>query len=73
MKLTHAFHVRNVHNLTLKGQGQWPVTGAEETVMQSLSLSTAPEAEEGFTLLPLITSLLKVLQSLTAEDFCRRL
>ena len=28
-------NVRNVHNLTLKGQGQWPVAGAEETVMQS--------------------------------------
>ena len=28
-------HVSNVHNLTLKGQGQWPVAGAEETVMQS--------------------------------------
>ena len=27
--------VSNVHNLTLKGQGQWPVAGAEETVMQS--------------------------------------
>ena len=27
--------VTNVHNLTLKGQGQWPVAGAEETVMQS--------------------------------------
>ena len=25
-------HVSNVHNLTLKGQGQWPVAGAEETV-----------------------------------------
>ena len=27
--------VTHVHNLTLKGQGQWPVAGAEETVMQS--------------------------------------
>ena len=27
--------ISNVHNLTLKGQGQWPVAGAEETVMQS--------------------------------------
>ena len=27
--------VRNVHNLTLKGQGQWPLAGAEETVTQS--------------------------------------
>ena len=30
-----AVSVSNVHNLTLKGQGQWPVAGAEETVMQS--------------------------------------
>ena len=28
-------NISNVHNLTLKGQGQWPVAGAEETVMQS--------------------------------------
>ena len=28
-------YVSNVHNLTLKGQGQWPVAGPEETVMQS--------------------------------------
>ena len=27
--------VSKVHNLALKGQGQWPVAGAEETVMQS--------------------------------------
>ena len=27
--------VNNVRNLTLKGQGQWPVAGPEETVMQS--------------------------------------
>ena len=27
--------ISNVYNLTLKGQGQWPVAGAEETVMQS--------------------------------------
>ena len=27
--------IRNVQNLTLKGQGQWPVAGPEETVMQS--------------------------------------
>ena len=31
-------HVNNVHNLTLKGQGQWPVAGAEETVMQSTAI-----------------------------------
>ena len=30
-------------------RSQWPVEGPEETVMQSiLSLSTAPEEEEGF-------------------------
>ena len=28
-------NVSNVHNLNIKGQGQWPVAGAEETVMQS--------------------------------------
>ena len=28
-------YISNIHNLTLKGQGQWPVAGAEETVMQS--------------------------------------
>ena len=27
--------ISNVYNLTLKGQGQWPIKGAEETVMQS--------------------------------------
>ena len=30
--------VSNVHNLTLKGQGQWPLAGAEETVMQSTAI-----------------------------------
>ena len=42
---TDLVKVNNVYNLTLKGQGQWPVAGAEETVMQStvaeLVLSTA--------------------------------
>ena len=28
-------NISHVHNLTLKGQGQWPIKGAEETVMQS--------------------------------------
>ena len=27
--------ISHVYNLTLKGQGQWPIKGAEETVMQS--------------------------------------
>ena len=30
-----SIHIVNVHNLILKEQGQWPVAGAEETVMQS--------------------------------------
>ena len=30
----HVF-ISHVYNLTLKGQGQWPTKGAEETVMQS--------------------------------------
>ena len=30
----HVF-ISNVYNLTLKGQGQWPIKGAEGTVMQS--------------------------------------
>ena len=28
-------NLSHVHNLTLKGQGQWPIKGTEETVMQS--------------------------------------
>ena len=28
-------HISNVHNLTMKGQGKWPVAGPEETVVQS--------------------------------------
>ena len=28
-------NISHVYNLTLKGQGQWPIKGAEETVMQS--------------------------------------
>ena len=31
---SHVF-ISHVYNLTLKGQGQWPIKGAEETVMQS--------------------------------------
>ena len=57
-------NVSNVTNLTLKGQGQWPVAGAEETVhvMQSIVIINCTKWEEGSTLIPLITSLLKVLQ-----------
>ena len=50
-------HVSNVHNLTLKGQGQWPVAGAEETVMQStVIINCTREEEEDSTLIPLIAS-----------------
>ena len=41
-------HVSNVHNLTLKGQGQWPVTGAEETVMQSTVIINCTRGRGGF-------------------------
>ena len=41
-------HVSNVHNLTLKGQGQWPVTGAEETVMQSTVTINCTKRRGGF-------------------------
>ena len=40
--------VRNVHNLTLKGQGQWPVAGAEETVMQSTVIINCTRGRGGF-------------------------
>ena len=57
-------HVSNVHNLTLKGQGQWPVAGAKETVIQStVIINCTRQGEEGSTSVHLlITSLLKVLQ-----------
>ena len=38
----------DVHNLTLKGQGQWPVAGAEETVMQSTVILTCIRGSGGF-------------------------
>ena len=38
----------NVHNLTLKGQGQWPVAGAEETVMQSTVIINCTRGRGGF-------------------------
>ena len=40
--------VINVHNLTLKGQGQWPVAGAEETVMQSTVIINCTSGRGGF-------------------------
>ena len=40
--------VSNVHNLTLKGQGQWPVAGAEETVMQSTVIINCTEERGWF-------------------------
>ena len=41
-------HVSNVHNLTLKVQGQWPVAGAEETVMQSTVIINCTRGRGGF-------------------------
>ena len=41
-------NVSNVHNLTLKGQGQWPVAGAEETVMQSTVIINCTRGRGGF-------------------------
>ena len=41
-------HVSNVSNLTLKGQGQWPVAGAEETVMQSTVIINCTRGRGGF-------------------------
>ena len=41
-------HVSNVHNLTLQGQGQWPVAGAEETVMQSTVIINCTRGRGGF-------------------------
>ena len=41
-------HVSYVHNLTLKGQGQWPVAGAEETVMQSTVIINCTRGRGGF-------------------------
>ena len=40
--------VINVHNLTLKGQGQWPVAGPEETVMQSTVIINCSRGRGGF-------------------------
>ena len=41
-------NIGNVHNLTLKGQGQWPVAGAEETVMQSTVIINCTEGRGWF-------------------------
>ena len=41
-------HVNNVHNLTLRGQGEWPVAGAEETVMQSTVIINCTRGRGGF-------------------------
>ena len=41
-------HFNNVHNLTLKGQGQWPVAGAEETVKQSTAIINCTRGRGGF-------------------------
>ena len=41
-------YVSNVHNLTLKGQGQWPVAGPEETVMQSTVIINCTRGRGGF-------------------------
>ena len=41
-------HVSNVSNLNMKGQGQWPVAGAEETVMQSTVTINCTRGRGGF-------------------------
>ena len=41
-------HVNNVHNLSLKGQGEWPVAGPEETVMQSTVIINCTRGRGGF-------------------------
>ena len=40
--------ISHVHNLTLKGQGQWPIKGAEETVMQSTVIINCTRGRGGF-------------------------
>ena len=40
--------ISNVYNLTLKGQGQWPIKGAEETVMQSTVIINCTRGRGGF-------------------------
>ena len=41
-------NVRNIHNLTLRGQGEWPVAGLEETVMQSTVIINCTRGRGGF-------------------------
>ena len=41
-------HISGTHNLTLKGQGQWPIAGAEETVMQSTVIINCTRGRGGF-------------------------
>ena len=45
---TTKIYISEVHNLTLKGQGQWPITGAEETVMQSTVIISCGTEGGGF-------------------------
>ena len=40
--------VNTVHDLTLKGQGEWPVAGPKETVMQSTAIIKCTKAKGGF-------------------------
>ena len=40
--------ISKAHYLTLKGQGQWPVAGAEETVMQSTIIINCTRGRGGF-------------------------
>ena len=40
--------ISHVHNLTLKGQGHWPIKGAEETVMQSTVIINCTRGRGGF-------------------------
>ena len=40
--------VKNVHNITLKGQGEWPIAGPEETVMQSTVIINCTRGRGGF-------------------------
>ena len=45
---TTKISISKVHNLTLKGQGRWPITGAEETVMQSTVIISCGTEGGGF-------------------------
>ena len=45
---TRQIYISKVHNLTLKGQGQWPITAAEETVMQSTVIISCGTEGGGF-------------------------